>query len=67
MVFDVYKRGQGKYTRLFSAFGAGLVVGLGCYNLYKKLDAWDFGLWTKTMVPAGIFVVLGLLIFFAGE
>jgi len=63
MVFDVYKRGQGKYTRLFSAFGAALVVGLGCYNLYKKLDAWDFGLWTTTMVPAGLFVALGLLIF----
>ncbi len=63
MVFDVYKRGQGKYTRLCSAFGAALVVGLGCYQLYKKLDAWDFGLWTKTMVPAGLFVALGLLIF----
>ena len=63
MVFDVYKRGQGKYTRLCSAFGAALVVGLGCLQLYKKLHAWDFGLWTKTMVPAGLFVALGLLIF----
>jgi preprotein translocase SecE subunit len=63
MVFDVYKRGQGKYTRLCSAFGAALVVGLGCYNLYKKLDAWDVGLWAKTMVPAGLFVALGLSIF----
>ncbi len=63
MVFDVYKRGQGKYTRLFSAFGAALVVGLGCYNLYKKLDAWDFDLWISTMVPAGLFVTLGFLIF----
>jgi preprotein translocase SecE subunit len=63
MVFDVYKRGQGKYTRLCSAFGAALVVGLGCLQLYKKLHAWDMGLWTKTMVPAGLFVALGLLIF----
>jgi preprotein translocase subunit SecE len=63
MVFDVYKRGQGKYTRLCSAFGAALVVGLGCLQLYKKLDAWDLGLWTETMVPAGLFVALGLLIF----
>jgi preprotein translocase subunit SecE len=63
MVFDVYKRGQGKYTRLCSAFGAALVVGLGCYKLYKKLDAWDVSLWTTTMVPAGLFVALGLLIF----
>jgi preprotein translocase SecE subunit len=63
MVFDVYKRGQGKYTRLCSAFGAALVVGLGCLQLYKKLQAWDLGLWTGTMVPAGLFVVLCLLIF----
>ncbi len=63
MVFDVYKRGQGKYTRLCSAFGAALVVGLGCLQLYKKLQAWDLGLWTETMVPAGLFVALGLLIF----
>jgi preprotein translocase subunit SecE len=63
MVFDVYKRGQGKYTRLCSAFGAALIVGLGCLQLYKKLQAWDLGLWTETMVPAGLFVTLGLLIF----
>jgi preprotein translocase subunit SecE len=63
MVFDVYKRGQGKYTRLCSAFGAALVVGLGCLQLYKKLQAWDLGLWIETMVPAGLFVALGLLIF----
>jgi preprotein translocase SecE subunit len=63
MVFDVYKRGQGKYTRLCSAFGASLVLGLGCFKLYKKLDAWDLGLWTKTMVPAGLFVALGLSVF----
>ena len=63
MAFDVYKRGQGKYTRLCSAFGAAIVAGLGCLQLYKKLQAWDLGLWTETMVPAGLFVALGLLIF----
>jgi preprotein translocase subunit SecE len=63
MVFDIYKRGQGKYTRLCSAFGAALIVGLGCLQLYRKLQAWDLGLWIETMVPAGLFVVLALLIF----
>ena len=63
MVFDIYKRGQGKYTRLCSAFGAAIIVGLGCLQLYKKLDGTDLGLWVKTMVPAALFVVLGLLIF----
>jgi len=63
MMFDVYKRGQGKYTRLCSAFGAAIIVGLGCLELYKKLDATDLGLWVKTMVPAVLFVALCLLIF----
>jgi preprotein translocase subunit SecE len=63
MSFDIYKPGQGKYTRLCSAFGAAIVVGLGSLQLYETLDGADFGLWVKTMVPAGLFVVLALLIF----
>ncbi|UCC22317.1 MAG: preprotein translocase subunit SecE [Planctomycetota bacterium] len=63
MVFDIYKRGQGKYTRLCSAFGAAIVAGLGCLQLYRKLDGTDLGLWVKTMVPAGLFVGFSLLIF----
>jgi len=69
MAFDIYKRGQGKYTRLCSAFAGALIVGLGCWQLYMKLDAWDMpfsrktALWVATMVPAGLFVILALLFF----
>jgi len=63
MAFDIYKRGQGKYTRLCSAFGVAIIAGLGCLQLYKKLQATDLGLWVETMVPAGLFVVLILVIF----
>ena len=63
MAFDIYKRGQGKYTRLCSAFGAAIIAGLGCLRLYTKLQATDIGLWAETMVPAGLFVSLCLLIF----
>ncbi len=63
MVFDIYKRGQGKYTRLCSAFAIAIIVGLGCLQLYKKLAAGDRGLWVETMVPAVLFVILALLIF----
>jgi preprotein translocase subunit SecE len=63
MVFNIYKRGQGKYTRLCSAFAIAIIAGLGCLQLYKKLQAGDIGLWVETMVPAGLFVVLALLIF----
>ena len=63
MAFDIYKRGQGKYTRICSAFGVAIIAGLGCLQLYKKLQATDLGLWVETMVPAGLFVALGILIF----
>jgi preprotein translocase subunit SecE len=63
MIFDIYKRGQGKYTRIYSAFGAALIVGWGCWCLYQKLQASDWGLWVETMVPAGLFVGLSGLVF----
>jgi preprotein translocase SecE subunit len=62
MIFGIYKRGQGKYTRLYSAFGAAIIAGLGCWNLYKILQATDLGLWVETMVSTGLFVVAALLI-----
>ncbi len=69
MAFSIYKRGQGKYTRLYSAFGLAIIAGLGCLRLYEKLQAADFGLgqkgalWVATMVPTGLFIVLSLFIF----
>ncbi len=69
MVFDIYKRGQGKNTRLCSAFAIALIAGLGCLRLFRKLEAVSWGLstkttlWIATMVPAGLFVALALLIF----
>jgi len=69
MAFDIYKRGQGKYTRLCSAFAGAIIVGAGCWRLYVKLDAMNLpvsrkaGLWVATMVPAGLFVILALLLF----
>jgi len=73
MAFDIYKRGQGKYTRLCSGFGVAIIAGLGCFQLYVKLEpiSWPISwrisqraaLWIATMVPVGLFVALGLLIF----
>ena len=69
MVFKVYKRGQGKYTRLCSAFAGGVIAGFGCWRLFELISAMEWGLsqraalWVNTMVPAGIFVVLALLIY----
>ena len=68
MAFSIYKRGQGKYTRICSAFAAAIIAVAGCWQLYNKLEASSFGLspraelWIATMVPVGLFVVLALLI-----
>jgi preprotein translocase SecE subunit len=69
MKLDIYKRGQGKNTRLWSAFGFWAIIALGCYQLYGLLEAGVPGLsrratlWLATMVPAGLFVAAGLFIF----
>jgi preprotein translocase subunit SecE len=62
MILSVYKSGQGKYTRMGSAAGGAVIAGLGCLQLYRTLDATDLGLWIETMVPAGLFAALALLI-----
>jgi preprotein translocase SecE subunit len=68
MAFGIYKRGQGKYTRIGTVAGAAVIAALGCYRLYVQLEPIDWGmsrkagLWIATMVPAGMFAVFGLLI-----
>ncbi|MHC4527411.1 MAG: hypothetical protein ACYS29_05985 [Planctomycetota bacterium] len=69
MEFRIYKRGQGRHTRLFSALGFGLIVALGCLRFYYWLQptATEYldrraALWLATMVPAGLFVALSFLI-----
>jgi preprotein translocase SecE subunit len=61
MGLSVYKRGQGKYTRMISALGGAVIVAIGCLQLYRTLDAADIGLWVETMVPVGLFIALSVL------
>jgi preprotein translocase SecE subunit len=63
MNLSIYKRGQGKYTRLGSASGAVAVMTFGCLQLYRTLEASDLGLWISTMVPVGILLALSVLFF----
>jgi preprotein translocase subunit SecE len=63
MRFEIYKRSQGKYTRLCSAFAVAIIAGLGCFQLYNEMKASDYGLWIETFIPAGLFAVLALLVF----
>lgn len=63
MLTQIYKPGQGKYTRLGSGFTAGIIVAAGCYRLYDMLTSSDVSLWISTMVPAVILVGLGACIY----
>lgn len=63
MGLQVYKRGQGKNTRLWSALTAAAIVGIGCLQLYKKLAGTELDEWVVYFVPAGLFAGLGYLIF----
>ena len=63
MALEIYKRSQGKYTRLCTAFALGLIAVLGCYSLYGKLSGSLQNLWLRTMIPTGLFVALAVLIF----
>lgn len=64
MLTKIYKPGQGKYTRLWAGFAVGLIVALGCWRLYRMLDAWfRESIVVVTVVPVVVFVALGILIY----
>ncbi len=63
MGLSIYKRGQGKHTRLYSALGVGIVAVLGCLQLYRRLTATELSLWVVTMVPVCLFLAMAILIY----
>jgi preprotein translocase SecE subunit len=62
MAFKIYKRGQGYYTRLYSALTFFAIVVCGCLVLHGELKVSDEVL-VVTLVPAGVCVGFGLLIY----
>ncbi|MBM4029169.1 MAG: preprotein translocase subunit SecE [Planctomycetes bacterium] len=63
MLTQIYKPGQGKYSRLGSGFAVGIVVAIGCYNLFGVLQASEVNPWIATLVPAGILVAFGVALY----
>lgn len=57
----IYKRGQGKNTRLGTGLGLFAILVIGCVVLYQQLAAQSILI--QTLIPAGICVVLSWLIF----
>ena len=61
MALKIYKRGQGYYTRLYSALVAFTILATGCYALYRQLSTGN--VWVKAFVPTGVCVGFSWLIF----
>ncbi len=62
---DIYKKGQGYYTRLGTAIGAGiLILGLGNF-IYENInfdESWAPGLWIKVGVPVAVIVLMAIFV-----
>jgi preprotein translocase SecE subunit len=62
--FDIYKPGQGYYTRIWSGVSYGVLVCWLAFFLYEKLELVGTGATTKYVqvgVAVGIIITLGLL------
>lgn len=62
MSLKIYKRGQGYYTRLWSALTTFAIVVIGCVVLWNRLRGTD-NPWIEFLIPAGVCAAFGYLIF----
>jgi preprotein translocase subunit SecE len=62
MGLKIYKRGQGYYTRLYSALTAFAILAVGCLALYRQLEGAG-NVWIKASVPLGVCAGFSWLIF----
>jgi preprotein translocase subunit SecE len=62
MGLKIYKRGQGYYTRLYSALVAFAILAVGCLALYRQLEGAG-NVWIKASVPLGVCAIFSWLIF----
>ncbi len=61
MNLKIYKRGQGKNSRLWTAVVLMAIVAVGCWRLYDKLQGTEP--WIQTSVPAIVCAVFAGLIY----
>jgi len=61
MNLKIYKRGQGKNSRLWTAVALFGIVAIGCWRLHKQLS--DENVWINTMVPAVVCALFAALIY----
>ena len=68
MLFEKYKWGQGKDTRLYSAIAIALISAIGCWRLYAKLQVsldvtQTLQLVLSNTVPLGVFVIIAVVLY----
>ena len=63
MAIEIYKRGQGKNTRLWSGFALGTISAFGCYRLFLKLSSTVDDLVVQMLVPVFVFGVIAAFLF----
>lgn len=69
MAFEIYKANQGRHTRLGTAIGLSLIVCVGCYKLYGRINSMSLNLsgqkmlLVSTLVPAAVLAALAGLAF----
>ena len=61
MNLKIYKRSQGKNSRLWTAMTLFLIVAVGCWRLHLKLQVYN--VWVYTLVPAGVCAVFAAVIY----
>lgn len=65
---EVYKRGQGYYTRVGTAIGGGVLILAGGHFTWQNLafdESTAAGLWLRVGIPLAVVVALSLLLYWA--
>jgi preprotein translocase subunit SecE len=62
MNLKIYKRGQGKNSRLWTALVLLMIVAVGCWRLHEKLQVSN-NPWLHTMIPAVVCAIFAGVIY----
>jgi len=63
---QIYKKGQGYYTRMGTAVGAGLLILAAGHFVWDNLtfdEESNLGFWLRNTIPLAVIILLGLLVY----
>lgn len=63
MSMQMYKPGQGKYSRLITGISVAVTVGIGCWLLYDRLAAMDLNQWIVFLLPLVVFAAACVVLY----